>query len=142
MTLISLDNEAGDIPGLDNWRFEDILVVKVESLHSMEEVDCFHLALLLRKRFVVAVLWRPIFQLEDLAGCEQTNNSLPVLLSELMCRIINFKCNSLFSNFLIESFFVLVFFFFTLLHLIWRDVNSISEELNCIFEADVAGVIC
>ena len=130
MTFVSLHDEPRNVPGLDHGRLQDILIVQVKALHTMEQVDCFHLPLLLVQGLIIGVLGRPVLKLEHLTIIEHANHSLPVLLSEGVGRIIDLKSHHLLPNLLVEGLFVLVLLLLRKLHVIWRNVDAVSKELN------------
>lgn len=90
MPFVSLNDESGNVPGRDDLRFLEVLIVEVEALDSVEQVDNFLLSLALVK-FLVDFAWWPVFQLEKLTDCEKAYNSRPLLLGEALNCIEHFK---------------------------------------------------
>lgn len=91
--LVPLNNEPRHVPVLDYWRLNHILVMQIEAFDAVKQVNYLLLVLAVRHLLMVslpiaarnvAVLGRPVLQLERLARGEQADNARPIFLREAM----------------------------------------------------------
>jgi hypothetical protein len=145
VSLVALDVQPGDIPVLDNDRFELVLIMEEKALDTMEQVDDFLVLLPLGHRVVATLghLRRPVLELEQLAAGEEADNAVPVPLVEGVDRVVDFK-GELVALFLVadsvrEDLLGFIFLLVRLLHVFGSLIAAIIEELDNVLQADIAG---
>ena len=141
MAFVSLDDKSGYVPGFDAGWFEDVLVVKIEALDSMEQIDDLLLFLVVWE-CTIFLLWWPILELEVFSISKETHHSFPFFLCKSINWVINFKGHLIVSNLSAKSLLAIILFIwvrisrsFSVLY-----VLTTTHEVNCILQSQVAWV--
>ena len=156
MPFIPLNNVAGDVPGLNDWRFRHILIMQEKPFNSTEHIDylCLfshvwqliglsHISMVVIISGLCFLRW-PIFKLKHFSICKQTYYASPIFWCEPIDWVINFKSN---LNAFRTSYFLFEFFLGCILIIaslddgLGRFVSSFFEELYRIFKAYITWII-
>ena len=132
MSLVSLNDQSSHIPSFDGSWLKYVLVVKVETLDSVEHIYNFLLLLVFRETRVV--LGWPILKLELFSIGKQTHDSFPFLLGEPIYRVINLKSDMVRPYFASKCFFAVIFFTLRKLFVCFLMVNvfTTAHEINSV----------
>ena len=151
MSFIPLNNKSRDIPIFDSRILKDILEMQIKPFNSMENINYLGLLVFLcplilpHVIIIITILRRPVFQLKKLPWGKETYNSCPFIFCEALHTVNDFKCDILTvlgsTDSFYKCFFELKSFIFILLYVFSPYIVSVSQQLDCVFEAYVSWIV-